>query len=90
MIVKIMNQTISMGHAPAVRASRALRAVSVRKMCVRAISLARRKSVTLAVMSAVALYAGIALGSELFTCSAAFAALGFVRLALQTEKGGEL
>ena len=86
----MQNALTLQGHAPAVRASRALRAINVRKMCARAISLARRKSVTLAVMSAVALYAGIALGSELFTCSAAFAALGFVRLALQTEKGGEL
>ncbi len=86
----MQNALTLQGYAPAVRASRALRAINVRKMCARAISLARRKSVTLAVMSAVALYAGIALGSELFTCSAAIAALGFVRLALQTEKGGEL
>ncbi len=85
-----MQTTITLGHAPAVRASRALTSIDVRKACIRTISIIRRNAVTLAVMSAVALYAGIALGSELFTCSAAFAALGFVRLALQTEKGGEL
>lgn len=87
MIVKTMNQTITMGHAPAVRASRALRAEDVRKMCVRAISLARRKSVTLAVISAASCYAGALLGYDTITFTAAFVALGFVRLACQ--KGGE-
>lgn len=89
MIVKIMNQTISMGHAPAVRASRALRAVSVRKMCVRAISLARRKSVTLAVISAVLSVIGIAIGSDPLTYAAGFTALGFVYVATECQKGGE-
>ena len=72
---------------PAVRASRALRAVNVRKMCVRAISLARRKSLTLAVISAAACYAGALLGSDPITFTAAFVALGFARLACR--KGGE-
>lgn len=89
MIVKIMNQTITMGNAPAVRASRALRAINVRKMCARAISLARRKSVTLAVISAASCYAGALLGYDPLTYTAAFVALGFVRLADSTPKGGD-
>lgn len=84
-----MNQTISMGHAPAVRASRALRAVNVRKMCARAISLARRKSLTLAVISAAAVYAGVIIGSDPMTYAAALTALGFVNLADSTPEGGE-
>jgi len=84
-----MNQALSMGHAPAVRASRALRVVNVRKMCARAISLARRKSVTLAVISAASCYAGALLGYDPLTYTAAFVALGFVRLADSTPKGGE-
>ncbi|MGN0236778.1 MAG: hypothetical protein ACI4AK_01620 [Lepagella sp.] len=84
-----MNQTITMSQAPAVRASRALRAVNVRKMCVRAISLARRKSLTLAVMSVIALYVGISLDSLPVTLTAAFAAIGFLYLADHSKKGGE-
>lgn len=72
---------------PAVRASRALRAVNVRKMCVRAISLARRKSLTLGVIGAASCYAGALLGYDHITFTAAFVALGFVRLACR--KGGE-
>lgn len=85
-----MNQTITMGHAPAVRASRALRAVNVRKMCARAISLARRKSLTLAAISATLSVVGVALASNPLTYTAAFVALGFVRLADSGQKGGEL
>ncbi len=84
-----MNQALSMGHAPAPRASRALRAVNVRKMCARAISLARRKSVTLAVISAASCYAGALLGYDPLTYTAAFVALGFVRLADSGQKGGD-
>lgn len=85
-----MNQTITMGHTPAVRASRALRAVNVRKMCARAISLARRKSVTLAAISATLSVVGVALDSNPLTYTAAFVAIGFVRLADSGQKGGEL
>ena len=84
-----MNQALSLGHAPAVRASRTLRAVNVREMCVRAISLARRKSVTLAVISAASCYAGALLDYDPLTYTAAFVALGFVRLAHCGQKGGE-
>gem|GEM_PF-5314107 len=92
---EIMNQALSMGHAPAVASgrtlrSRALRAVNVRKMCARAISLARRKSVTLAVISAASCYAGALLGYDPLTYTAAFVALGFVRLADSGQKGGVL
>lgn len=82
-----MNALTIQGHAPAVRASRALRAEDVRKMCARAISLARRKSVTLAAISAASCYAGALLGYDPITFTAAFVALGFVRLACR--KGGE-
>lgn len=85
-----MNQTITMGHAPAVRASRALRAVNVRKMCVRAISLARRKSVTLAAISATLSVVGVALASNPLTYSAAMAALGAAFVATECQEGGEL
>lgn len=78
-----------MGYAPAVRASRALRAVNVREMCVRAISLARRKSVTLAAISATTCYTGALLGYDPLTYTAALVALGFVRLADCGQKGGE-
>ena len=84
-----MNALTLQGHAPAVRASRALRAVNVRKMCARAISLARRKSLTLAVISAALSVAGIALGSDPLTYVAGFVALGFVRLADSGQKGGD-
>lgn len=85
-----MNQTISMGHAPAVRASRALRAVNVRKMCARAISLARRKSVSLAVISATLSVVGVAVASNPLTYSAALAALGAAYVATECQEGGEL
>ena len=85
-----MNQALLMGHVPAVRASRALRTVDVREMCVRALSLARRKSVTLAVISATTCYTGALVGHDPMTYTAAFAALGFVGLANSTQKGGEL
>lgn len=85
-----MQSTITMGHTPAVRASRTLYAIDVRKMCVRAISLARRKSVTLAAISAASSYASALLGHDPLTYTAAFVALGFVRLADSTPKGGEL
>lgn len=84
-----MNQTITMGNAPAVRASRALRAVNVRKMCARAISLARRKSVTLAAISAALSVAGVAIASNPLTYSAALSALGFVYIATEYQEGGE-
>ena len=83
-----MNQTIILqGHAPTVRASRALRAIIVRKMCARAISLARRKSLILAIISTGVCYAGALTGSDLTMYSGAFAALLAVRP--MTEKGGE-
>lgn len=84
-----MNQALSLGHAPAIRASRALRAIDVRKMCARAISLARRKSVTLAAISAVLSVAGVALASDPLTYSAAISALGFAYIATETQEGGE-
>lgn len=85
----IMNQTITMGHVPAVRAYRGLRAVNVRKMCARAISLARRKYLTIAAISAIATYAGVIIECDPLTFSAAFAALGSICLADKSRKGGE-
>lgn len=86
----IMNQALSLSHAPAVRASRALRAVNVRNLCVRAISLARRKSLTIAAISATLSVAGVALASNPLTYSAAMAALGAVYVATEHQEGGEL
>lgn len=76
-----------MGHAPAVRASRALRAVDVRKMCARAISLARRKSTTIAVIGAAVCFAAALAGYDAAMFAGAFAALAAVRT--HAEKGGE-
>lgn len=84
-----MNQTITMGHAPAVRAPRALRAVNVRKMCARAISLARRKSLTLAAISATLSVVGVALASNPLTYSAALVALGTAYVATECQEGGD-
>ena len=80
-----------MGYTPAVRASRALLAVNVRKMCVRAISLARRKALTLAAISAAVCYTGLAADSDPLMFAGAFAALVAVRTlsGSATEKGGE-
>lgn len=85
----MQNALTLQGHAPAVRASRALRSVNVRKMCAHAISLARRKSLTLAAISATLSVVGVAVASNPLTYSAAFVALGFVRLADSSQKGGE-
>lgn len=84
-----MNQTITPGNAPAIRASRALRAINVRKMCVRAILLARRKSITLLCLCAMLSFAGAVIESIALTYSAAFIALGLVNLELSSKKGGE-
>lgn len=84
-----MQSTITMGHAPAVRTSRALRAIDVREMCVSAISLARRKSLTIAAISAALSVAGVTLASDPLTYSAALAALGFVYIATECQEGGE-
>lgn len=83
-----MNQTVQIEAS----ASRALRTAEVRKICVRAISLVRRKSLTLAVMSAALCYAGALLGRDPLTYTAAFAAFGFVSLADSgsAKKGGEI
>lgn len=79
-----------MGHAPAVRASRALRAVNVRKTCVRAISLARRKSLTLAVISAAVCYISLLLDADAVMYASGTITLAAVRLAHPAQKGGEL
>lgn len=84
-----MNQTITMGHAPAVRARRALTRIDVHKAYTRTLAFARRKSVTIAAISAALSVAGVALASNPLTYSAALAALGFVRLADSGQKGGE-
>lgn len=78
-----------MGHAPVVRASRALTRIDVRKAYTRTLAFARRKSVTLAAISAALSVAGVALASNPLTYSAALSALGFVRLATEHQEGGE-
>lgn len=84
-----MNQALSMGNSPAIRASRALRSINVWRMCLRAIALARRFSLTLAVIFSVVSYAGMLTGHEIFFCLTATVALCFVWLADSTKKGGE-
>lgn len=83
-----MNQTITLGQAPAVSASRASTLFKVRKACAKALAFARRKSVTFLVISTAAVYTGIIFGSDILTYTAAFAALGAVSLALSATKGG--
>ena len=83
-----MNQTITKGNKPTVRASRALRPVNVRRMCVRALELARRKSLTLAVISTLAVFAGVILGIDPLICISALVAFGLLYLADNTKKGG--
>jgi hypothetical protein len=73
---------------PTVRISRALRAINVRKMCTSAISLARRKSLTLAAISAASCYAGVILGCDALAFTAAFASLGFLLVSDKCKKGG--
>lgn len=85
-----MNQTILVGHAPAVRARRVISRFDVRKACIKTFSIVRRKAVTLAVISAALSVAGVALASDPLTYSAALVALGFVRLANSGQKGGEV
>lgn len=84
-----MNQALSMGQAPTIRASRALRSFSVRRMCVRALALARRFSLALAIIFTIISYVGILFGSEIVNCLAGAIALGFVCLADSTQKGGK-
>lgn len=50
----------------------------------------KRHSVAIGVMSAVASLAGVALGSDPLTYSAAFAALGAAYLTTETQEGGAL
>lgn len=50
----------------------------------------KRHSVAVGVMSAVASLAGVAIGSDPITFTAAFAALGAAYTATETQEGGEL
>lgn len=84
-----MQSTITIGRRPAVGASRTLPRIDVRKACVRTLEAIRRQSVTLTVLCTATSYAGVLLGSDLLTYSAAIAVLGFVRLTLSDRKGGE-
>lgn len=84
-----MQATITPGNSPSIRASRALRSVNVRRMCVRALALARRNPLTLAVISAIATYTGVLIGNDPLTYASAFVALGFICLADSSRKGGD-
>lgn len=84
-----MQSTFTMGHAPTVRASRALTRIDVRKAYTRTLTFARRKAVTLAVISAATCYTGALFSCDPLSYTAAFVALGFVRLADSTPKGGD-
>ena len=50
----------------------------------------KRHSVAIGVMSAVASVAGVAVGSDPLTYTAAFAAIGAAYSATETQEGGEL
>lgn len=50
----------------------------------------KRHSVAIGVMSAVASLAGVAIGSDPISFTAAFAALGAAYTATETQEGGEL
>lgn len=86
--VIMQNALTIQGHVPA-GASRALRALNVRKMCVSALALVRRQSLTIASISAASCYAGVILGCDALAFTAAFASLGFAWLADKYRKGGE-
>lgn len=84
-----MNQTISMGNTPAIRASRALRYSNVRNLCNSARELAKRYAMAEAICSTVISYLGILISSEFITCLAASAALTFIHLYDSSKKGGK-
>lgn len=84
-----MNQALSLGHAPAVRASRALTRIDVRKACIRTLAFARGKAVTLAAISAATCYTGALFSCDPITYTSAFIALGFAYVATECQKGGE-
>lgn len=85
-----MNALTFQGHAPAVRASRALTRIDVHNAYTRTLAFARGKAVTIAAISAALSVAGVALASNPLTYSTALVALCFVRLATPNEKGGEI
>lgn len=93
----MQNALTLQGHAPSavsVRTlrSRALRTMDVRKMCVRTLALVRRAALPAAVISALATYAGVLVGSDPLTYTAAFTALAAAGIAnspgRRPEKGG--
>lgn len=84
-----MTNKSSKGNLPFVGSSRALRIESVRNLCAGAVALISRKSLTLAVMSVVALYVGISIDSLPVIFTVALAAIGFLYIAEHTKKGGE-
>lgn len=55
--------------------------LNIRSLCSYTWSFLTRHSVSLAVLSTAAVYAGVIIGSDPLTYASAFAALGFVRLA---------
>ena len=86
----MQNALTFQGHAAAVRASRALTRIDVRKAYTRTLAFARRKSVTIAAISASLSVSGVALASNPLTYSAAIVALGAVYVATECQEGGEL
>lgn len=78
-----------MGNAPAIRASRALRSINVWRMCLRALALARRFSLTLSIVFSIFSYVGILFDYKMFYSLTGAIALCFVWLADSTKKGGD-
>lgn len=83
-----MQSSITIGHVPAGSASRAQFRAVMRKVSLSTLNLLLRKAVTIAAISAAVTYAGIFLGSDAITFSAAFSALAAVKLANSSRKGG--
>lgn len=88
-----MNQTISVGNQPAVRASRALRTMDVRKMCASALAL--RKSLnttaclTVAVIATMALFVSMGAMNVTAIIITGLTALTAAAIAPASKKGGQ-
>lgn len=85
----MQNALTVMGHVPAVRVHRAINRIDVRKAYTRTLAFARRKSVTIAAISAALSVAGVVLSYDPLTYSAALSALGFVYIATEHQEGGD-
>lgn len=88
-----MNQTISVGNQPAVRASRALRMIDVRKKCASALAL--RKSLnstaclTVAIIATLALFLSLGAMNVTAIIISGMTALTTAAIAPASKEGGQ-